>query len=199
MPQKAQASLPPDRAYAVLGCVAGGNHMLRFCGVIIAALYLFVSWPAHADPAGDKLIQNYVLTMEKVRANRVAGKALMAALEKDPSLKAIVEARMADQSTATVAGAIASFDKYPRVYKFYQDQGLSKEEAVLLPMALMSASMAVNLSAVGDKSFPLATSPAQIDFVRKNKAELDRMNAEDAVEMVDRMRKCLNGPTPNKC
>ena len=141
---------------------------MPFIRVLIAALVLATT-PAFAKVAtdpGDKLLHDYVLSMPKIQAYDRAYKTLVAAAHADPSLRAD-SAAMSAELDPTVADTIAKMDHHPRVYAFFQKQGLSKNEAALLPIVLMNACMAVQYPAIA-KQMADTVAPGQIDFCKAN-------------------------------
>jgi hypothetical protein len=143
---------------------------MLFVRVLIAAL-LLAAPPAYAKVAsdpGDKLLHDTVLSMPKLQAFDRAYKSLIAAAQSDPALKADSAAMSAEQDP-TVADTIAKMDHHPRIYGFFQKQGLSKTEAALLPIVLMNACMAVQYPAIA-KQMADSIAPGQIDFCKANAA-----------------------------
>ena len=140
--------------------------------VLIAALVLAAA-PALAgtgnDPGG-RVLHDFVLTMPKLQAYDRGYKALIVAAKADPSLKADSEA-MSSEQDPTVADTIAKMDRHPRVYAFFQKQGLGKPEAALLPIVLMNACMAVQYPAVARQMADMIA-PAQVDFCKANGAAI---------------------------
>jgi hypothetical protein len=149
---------------------------MTFVRVLIAVLVLAAT-PALArmpsDP-GDKLLHDYVLTMPKLQAYDRAYRALVTAAKGDPSLRADSAALSAEQDP-TVADTIAKMDHHPRVYAFFQKQGLSKTEAALLPIVVMNACMAVQYPAVA-RQMADTVAPGQVDFCKANNAAIKSLS-----------------------
>jgi hypothetical protein len=143
---------------------------MLFIRVVVAALVLAATpaWAKVASDPGDKLLHDYVLSMPKLQAFDRAYKALVVAAQSDPALKADSAAMSAEQDP-TVADTIAKMDHHPRIYGFFQKQGLSKTEAALMPIVLMNACMAVQYPAIA-KQMADTIAPAQIDFCKANAA-----------------------------
>ena len=115
-------------------------------------------------------MHDYVLTMPKVKAFSAATDAANAAMKADPSLKA--EADKSDnEPDKTIADLRAKFDHHPRLYAFYARQGLSKDEAILLPLSLMGACTVAQYPQIAPK-LASTVSPGQIAFCKENMAEL---------------------------
>lgn len=140
---------------------------------LLAAALLFATpaLAAHSPPdPGAHIMKDYVLTMPKLKAYETAYEALVTAAKADPSLKADVAAA-SNEHDPTIADTIAKMDHHPRVYAFFQRQGLSKPEAALIPLIVMDACMAVQypqmLHTMGDM-----VGPAQVDFCKANAAQI---------------------------
>ena len=144
--------------------------------LIAAAALLFAATPVCAktdDDPGYKIMHDYVLSLPKVKAYEAAFEALIAASNADPSLKADVAAA-SSEADPTVADTIAKMTKHPRVYAFFQQQGLSKTEASLLPLILMNACMGVQYPAILAKMGNMVA-PGQVDFCKANGPALKSM------------------------
>ncbi len=127
------------------------------------------------DPASKKALQTYVLTMPKVKAFDTATTALMAAAAKDPSLAKDREAA-ASEHTNDINGEYAKMDHHPRVFAFYQKQGLTKQDVILIPLTLMAACMAVQYPSAA-ASLMDQTSTQQIGFCKANQATINGMKS----------------------
>ena len=138
----------------------------------IAALSAFaVASAAADDAAGDRMLKSYVLSMDKVAKYDAASKAITAAMKSDPGIRAEAE-KMGDEPQDTLAELEAKFTRHPRLFAFYQKQGLSKDDAVIIPMAVIGACALAQASPAdtGDDT----TSPAQVAFCRKNLVALKK-------------------------
>jgi hypothetical protein len=138
-----------------------------------ALLALLIGAPAMAgeDPQGDKIMHDYVLTMPKVKAYDAAVVALYAAQKQDPAFKAESDA-MTKEPSDTVAQLRDKMDRHPRVLGYFQKQGLTRDDAALLPFVLLDAcSAAQDPQPTEDPSI----SPQQIAFCKTNQAELQSL------------------------
>ena len=149
-----------NRAAAVVLCLA-----LASTGPALASSDL--------DAASKKTLHDYTLTLAKIKAYDAANGALTAAEKSDPGLKADAEAA-ASEHTNSMAGEFAKLTHHPRVFAFFAKQGLSKEDAVLIPLTLMSACMVVQYPSAA-KTLADQTSGAQIAFCKQNMAALKTM------------------------
>jgi hypothetical protein len=138
--------------------------------VLLLAFLLATPTAAFAADAGDTAIHDYVLSMDKVRAYDAGALALAAATQSDSALR-VERAKMNREPDGTYADLLAKMDNHPRVYAFFQKQGLSKADAALIPLTLLSA-----CSIAGEPQ--LATgmtstvSAQQVDFCKTNQSEL---------------------------
>jgi hypothetical protein len=76
---------------------------------------------------------------------------------------------MQEADTDTVAQARAALKARPRVFGFFQKSGLSVDDVVLIPRVLLAAAIAAEFPAAAD-----AASPAQVAFVKQNRAVVER-------------------------
>ena len=72
-----------------------------------------------ADPAGEKAIHDYTLTMPMVRAWAQAMDAFEEAAAKSPALAAEAD-QPGNDANATLAQTVASFDHHPELYAFFR-------------------------------------------------------------------------------
>ena len=145
--------------------------------LVLAAAILLVAVPASAKPDNDpgyKLMHDYVLTLPKVKAYEAAYAALTTAAKADASVKAEVDAA-SGENDQTVAATIDKMTKHPRIYVFFQKQGLSKMEATLLPLILMDACMAAQYPTMVPQLADRMTQ-AQADFCKANMATIKTMH-----------------------
>jgi hypothetical protein len=122
--------------------------------------------PAYAADAQELAIKNYTLTADKVARYFAGAQALTAAMKSDPALKAEEEAA-SNEPDDTLAQMRATVAKHPKLYAFFQRQGLSVDDSILLPLALFGAAFAAESDM--PEAFADTVSQAQINFVRQNK------------------------------
>jgi hypothetical protein len=151
--------------------------MSRFMSlVLMVGLALVRPLPVGAQASDDAAIKSYALEIGKVKSFLTASEAFMAAKKADPALAAELEA-MGDESTDTLAQARASLKNHPRVMGFFQKAGLSVDDAILIPRALLAAAVAAEFPAAAS-----ASSPAQISFIKQYpdvSARLKKLNANE--------------------
>ncbi|HUJ48144.1 MAG TPA: hypothetical protein VLV55_13500 [Rhizomicrobium sp.] len=125
------------------------------------------------DPAGEKAMHDYVLTMSKVKAYDAASSAATAALKADSSLKAEAD-KSSNEPDKTFADIKAKFMHHPRLMAFYAKQGLTADDAVLVPLTLMSACTVAQYPQIAAK-MASTVSPGQVAFCKQNMATLKTM------------------------
>jgi len=143
----------------------------------MAAVLVVISGTAAAAPRGNdgpsdadrQVLQTYKLSMDKLRHFAAGDKALYADAARDPALKAEI-AKMADEEPQKSLGDLqAKLQRHPRVAAYYTKEGITAQEAVVIPLATMEAMGAVETKGAGDAS------PDQIEFVKQHKAEIQTL------------------------
>ena len=95
--------------------------------------------------------------------------ALMAAAKADPSLKADYEAASSEH-TKTMDDEVAKMTHHPRVYAFFAKEGLSKQDAIVMPLALMGGCMVAQYPEAAKGMAEV--SAQQTGFCKQNQAAL---------------------------
>ncbi|HEY3639274.1 MAG TPA: hypothetical protein VGK90_14090 [Rhizomicrobium sp.] len=155
---------------------SGSNIMKYILAAVCAAVFVSTCTAIAAsvdDPAGDKALHDYVLTMDKVKQYEAASTATAAAAASDPSIKAESD-KMATEPEKTFADVLVKLDRHARLYAFFAKQGLSKTDAVALPIALMDACSAVEYPQIAAK-LASRISQSQIAFCKAHQPELKSM------------------------
>jgi hypothetical protein len=124
--------------------------------------------PSPGQGADDAAMKAYVLDLAKVNGYLTAGEGLVAARKTDRTVAADLQA-MQEADTDTLAQARAALKARPRVLGFFQKPGLSVDDVVLIPRVLLAAAIAAEFPAAAG-----AASPAQIAFVKQNRATVER-------------------------
>jgi hypothetical protein len=124
---------------------------------------------ALAASADDVALRSYVLTMDKVNRYVTAALALEKAKEADPSLEQEEEAAE-NEPSETLSDMRALVAKHPRLYRFFQQQGLTIDDSLLIPLTVVNATIAI------ETGTPLTdtVSQAQINFVRQNREAIEK-------------------------
>ena len=149
--------------------------------ILVFALLIAFAPAAQAQDfsAADKAaLKTYVLTAAKVNGFIAGSTALAAAVKMSDALAADT-ADMENQPSDTLGQLRANVSGHPRVFAYYQRQGLSVDDAVLLPLVLFSAGAAAEFPG----QLADVVSPAQVAFVKANAALMERFSAaNDALE-----------------
>jgi hypothetical protein len=136
----------------------------------LAAPLAVWSEPSAAD---NKVTRGYVLTLDLVKRYAVSVRALKAAEAHDPALKAEATASE-NEPEAPVAAIAARLKRHPKIYAFFQANGLSETDATLIGVVLIQAAFA---SGEKDLSAFPGVSPQQVAFMRQHEAQLKPMLA----------------------
>ncbi|MGA9794800.1 MAG: hypothetical protein WBQ17_04605 [Rhizomicrobium sp.] len=140
-----------------------------------AALFVVASGAAQAggdlSPADNKALHDYTLSMDKIRAMQAAQVELKQLVKSDPALS-----KLADDTddSANLTQLEAKLNSMPKLAAVYRKHGLTAADAILMPLTLMGASVAVQYPSAAAK-LAAQTSPAQIAFVKAHAAELKKM------------------------
>ncbi len=150
--------------------LCGGLKMIyrAVLGAVLAAGCFLPAQADDMDPASTKQLHDYVLTLPKVMAYDKGYESLVGAAKADPSLKADYQAASAEH-TKTMDDEVAKMTHHPRTYAFFVKQGLTKQDAVMLPLALMGGCMVAQYPTAA-KGMAAQTSSQQADFCKQNQA-----------------------------
>jgi hypothetical protein len=157
--------------------------MLR-SGVLLLVLFSSsLSSPTPAltqeDDADTKAYYSYQLTMPKYKKYLAAIVSLANASQRTPAVDQALETAM----NASIDEAVAHFNRVPEARRGIADAGLTTRDFVLTQGALLQAGVAYGLMKEQGMSPDSAlsimqVSPANLDFVRKNEAEITRLTKE---------------------
>ena len=146
--------------------------------LLATAAVLLLATPAFADAIDNDpsvhVMHDYVLTMPKLKAYDAAYTALNTAAKTDKSLQADI-AKASAENDQTIAQTIAKMDHFPRVYAFFQKQGLTKAEASLLPLIVMDACMVAQYP-TAQATMTKEVAPGQAVFCKTNMAAIKGMH-----------------------
>jgi hypothetical protein len=131
-----------------------------------------------ADDPDMKEVATYTLTMDALNKVDAANKAMLAAIQKNPSLKPNDEDAGGDAKT--LSDMEKKIDHIPVMSSSLKQAGISARDYAKFTMAMMQASfalMAKQMSAKSGKPFqtPDGINPANIAFVEQHQAELKKM------------------------
>ena len=145
---------------------------MRFAGFLAVAfmLSLFAASPGHAAANPDAAVMKaYTLSMDKLNRFAAAVTEAEKAIEADPELQAEREA-MDMEPSGTLADNRARYIKHPKLFAFFQRQGLSMDDVVVAPAAAGNALAAI--SQPDQAAYADFVSPANLQFARQNQAAL---------------------------
>lgn len=174
---------------------------------LFAAMVVAVAAPAaHAQKltADEAVIRNYTLTMPKVEAWATASIDFANAFKAMPASERArrkAELETQQQETETIAGMAASMERVPEIRRAFRKAGLTTREGVTLSLVLMQAVMYEQVAAMNpDAKVPYNMNPANLDFVKKNKAQLEaRMKAvQEASKDLSDETKPDDEPSPDE-
>lgn len=120
------------------------------------------------DPDGQAL-RSYSLSIDKAQHYAAASKAL----KKDADAKADVAAeiqKMQDEPQRTLADIDAMMTRHPKIYAYFQHEGLSLQDTVMLPLVLAGAMSAADLPS--PEKFSEDVSADQVAFAHQHMQEL---------------------------
>jgi hypothetical protein len=146
--------------------VAGLSGLLLLSGVAAQA--------GDLPPADAAKMRAYTLTMDKIRKYQSAMNDFSKAEAAHPDLKAEAD-KAGDEHDPNLEATEAKMMRHPRLMAFFTKYGLTANDVAVLPLVLMSASVAAQYPASAPKLAP-ETSPAQIAFCKAHQAELAKMD-----------------------
>lgn len=142
----------------------------------IAILVALAPWPSAAQSgfsaADNAVFKAYVLDAGKVNRFIAGLTALAMAKQMDDAIAEEYE-RMDNEDGTTLAQLKAKLTRHPPIFAFFQRQNLTPDDAILIPLVITFAGVAV--AAPGQMAD--AVSPAQVTFVRSNAALMERFSA----------------------
>lgn len=146
--------------------------------VVMAAIPAPSSAQSGFSAADNAAFKAYVLDAAKVNRFITALSALAMAKQSNDALAEDFE-RMDNEDGANLAQMKARLTRHPMVFAFFQRQNLTPDDAILIPLTMTFAGIAI--AAPGQMAD--AVSPAQMNFVRSNAALVQRMGeANEALE-----------------
>lgn len=154
-------------------------HLNRFAAAVLLASTLAFTGlaalgqkkPQKPDP-DEPAIHDYILTMDRVQLYANAVKEIEAGA-KDPAVTAEGK-KVQDFNGYNVEKARMIETSCPHLNAWIKAHGMTAQEFVILPMTLITAGMAEYGQEQGGK-MPAFVNPANIQFVKDHKAELEKM------------------------
>jgi hypothetical protein len=177
--------------------------------IALCALVLAPAAQAQKLTPDEVIIRNYVLTMPKVEAWASASIDIANAMKAMPASerarrKAELEAQVETEKDESIAGMASTMERVPEIRRAFRKAGLTTREGMTLSLVLMQAVMYDQVAATNpDAKIPYNMNPANLAFVRKNKAQLEaRMKAvqeaNKAAEEEEGGDKSSDEPSPDE-
>jgi hypothetical protein len=135
----------------------------------VAALVSVGVAQAEAPDPDTLALRGYALSLDKAQHYATASKAL----KKDASAKPDIAAElqtMQSEPQASLADINAMMGRHPKIYGYFQREGLSVHDTVMLPLVLVSAMSAVE--SPQPERYAADVSPEQLAFARTHMQEL---------------------------
>ncbi len=151
-------------------------------GLMVAVAIAVAPAPSAAQSgfsaADNAAFKAYVLDAAKVNRFIAGLSALAMAKQSDDAIAEEYE-RMDSEDGTSLAQLKAKLARHPRIFAFFQRQNLTPDDAVLIPLVMTFAGIAI--AAPGQMAD--AVSPAQVAFVRSNAPLVQRLGeANEALE-----------------
>ena len=124
------------------------------------------------DP-DEPVIHDFILTMAKVQKFSEVAKKMNESGNSDPVMVAEMK-KISDTDTSNVSKA-AMIDKSPHLSTFLKANGITPKEFIFTPMTVLTAALATAAEDMKAQP-PDFVNPANIQFVRNHKAELEKYN-----------------------
>jgi hypothetical protein len=126
----------------------------------------------NAPNPDEAAIHDYILSMEKVSNYATVGKKLQSAASADPVMAAEMK-KVEDTDVSNVEKA-ALIEKSPHTAAFLKANGMTARDFVMIPMTVITAGIGLSAQDAKGKS-PAFVNPANIQFVRDHKSELEKL------------------------
>ena len=144
--------------------------------LVVALLLALAPLPSVAQSglsaADNAALKAYVLDAGKVNRFIAGLSALAMAKQTDDAIAEEYE-QMDSEDGASIAQMKARLTRHPRIFAFFQRRALTPDEAILIPLVITFAGVAI--AAPGQMAD--AVSPAQVNFVRSNGPLIERFSA----------------------
>jgi hypothetical protein len=137
----------------------------------LVPIFLFIGSGAFAQNADDQAIRNYTLTMDKVVRYDAGARALESAMNRNPQIM-VARQKMARQFAGTPRALEARLDRFPQIEVYFTREGLSRDDAALIPLALGNACLAGSQPQFAKA---LVYSEAQVKFCKDNQGALEKL------------------------
>jgi N-acetylglucosamine-6-phosphate deacetylase len=132
--------------------------------------------------AEKKEVKNFVLTTDKLDKYDAAVKAVHKIQKDNPTVKKQMDDDDSRNPSNTIAGSVATIEKYPPIAKAIKDAGLSPRDFVVMTYTLINSAAALQMKKAGTiEEYPDSVLPENAAFVDKNYERIKKIfNSEDA-------------------
>jgi hypothetical protein len=114
-------------------------------------------------------VKNFVLTSDKLDKYADAVKAIRKVQKDDPALKKQMDDDNSKNPSNTIAGSVATIEKYPPVVNALKSASLTPRDFVVMTYTLINSAAAVHMKRAGAiKEYPDSVLPDNASFVEKN-------------------------------
>jgi hypothetical protein len=130
-------------------------------------------------------VKNFVLTSDKLDKYADAVKAIRKVQKDDPALKKQMDDDNSKNPSNTIAGSVATIEKYPAVVNALKSAGLSPRDFVVMTYTLINSAAAVHMKKVGAiQEYPDSVLADNAAFVEKNYDRISKIfnSASDSSE-----------------
>jgi N-acetylglucosamine-6-phosphate deacetylase len=166
--------------------MAHAKIALRLALCVLLSAGIAAALHAQDDKASaeteKKEVKNFVLTTEKLDKYDAAVKAVHKVQKDNPTIKKQMDDDDSRNPSNTIAGSVATIEKYPAIAKAIKDAGLSPRDFVVMTYTVINSAAAVQMKKAGTiKEYPDSVLPDNAAFVDKNYERIKKIfNSEDA-------------------
>jgi hypothetical protein len=133
------------------------------------------------DSRDEAAIHDYVLTMPKVQTYAAAVKDYEATGDKNPAIASECKGQLDDEKMSLTDKQKVIESSCPQMNAWIKQHGLTAHDFLFIPMGLMTAGFAQVAAEQGGKP-PAFVNPANIQFIKEHKAELEKMHVGSSEE-----------------
>jgi len=153
--------------------------LLLVSTLFLANLPVLAQKKAGKPNPDEPVIHDYILTMDRVQLYAAAVREIEAGAQ-DPAVVAEGK-KVQNYNGSSVAKARMIETSCPHLNAWIQAHGMTAQEFEILPMTLITAGMASYAVDKGGKA-PAYVNPANVQFVKDHKDELDKMGISGSSE-----------------
>src|SRR6202167_4982114 len=119
--------------------------------------------------AEKKEVRNFALTTDKLDKYDAAVKAVHKVQKDNPTIKKQMDDDDSRNPSNTIAGSVATIEKYPPIVNALKNAGLPPRDFVVMTYTLINSAGAVQMKKSGAiKEYPDSVLPENASFVEKN-------------------------------